>query len=76
MNIGGINQINGSIFILKPIWDEIQEKEELKPIILFDDDISGNGLYLHESGHCVKVELVKCIWWWTLSETWLINLRW
>ena len=42
----------------KPIWDEIQE-EELKPTKLFDDDISGNGLYLHKSGHCVKVEPVK-----------------
>ena len=39
-------------YILKPIWDEIQEEEELKPIKLFDDDISGNG-------HCVKVEPVK-----------------
>ena len=33
-------------YTLKPIWDEIQEEEELKPIKLFDDNISGNGLYI------------------------------
>ena len=32
-------------YILKPMWDEIQEEEELKPIKLFDDDISGDGIY-------------------------------
>ena len=41
------------------MWDEIQEEEELKPIKLFDDDISGNGIYLHKSGHRVKVEPFK-----------------
>ena len=49
-------------YILKPIWDEIQEEEEedLKPTKLFNDDTnSGNGLYLHKSGHCVKVEPVE-----------------
>ena len=54
INIDGINQINGSD-ILKPIWEEIQEEEELKPKNLFDDDVSGNGLYLHKSGHSVKL---------------------
>ena len=37
----------------------MQEDEELKPIKLFNDDISGNGLYLHKSGYCVKLEPVK-----------------
>ena len=45
--------------ILKPIWEKIQEEEELKAIKLFDDNVSGNGHYLHKSGHCVKVEPVK-----------------
>ena len=31
----------------------------MKPIKLFNDDISGNGLYLHKSGHCVKLEPVE-----------------
>ena len=53
---------------LKPIWDEIhdeeeeeeEEEEELKPINLFNDGgKSGNGLYLHKSGHCVKVKSVE-----------------
>ena len=47
-------------YILKPIWEEMQEdEEELKPRKLVNDDISGNGLYLHKSGHCVKLEPVK-----------------
>ena len=50
------NKSNKWKYILKPIWEEMQEdEEELKPIKLFNDDISGNGLYLHKSGHCVKL---------------------
>ena len=53
------NKSNKWKYILKPIWEEIQQ-EELKPIQLFHDgDVSGNGLYLHKSGHCVKVEPVE-----------------
>ena len=45
---------------MKPIWEEMQEdEEELKPRKLVNDDISGNGLYLHKSGHCVKLERVE-----------------
>ena len=54
------NKSNKWKYILKPIWEEIQEEEELEPIKLFNDDnINGSGLYLHKSGHCVKVEAVK-----------------
>ena len=52
------NKSNKWKYILKPIWEEIQQ-EELKPKRLFNNDLSGNGLYLHKSGHCVKVEPVK-----------------
>ena len=47
------------VYFQTHIWDEIQKVEEMNPIKLFDDDTSGNGLYLHKSGHCVKVEPVK-----------------
>jgi len=55
------NKSNKWKYILKPIWDEIQEEEEeeLKPTNLFEDVKSGSGLYLHKSGHCVKVEPVE-----------------
>ena len=60
------NRSNKWKYILKPIWDEIQEEEEeeeeeeLKPIKLFDDDnTKENGLYLHKSGNCVKVKTVE-----------------
>ena len=59
------NKSNKWKYILRPIWKEIQEEEEeeeeeeLKPIKLFNDDTSGNGLYLHKSDHCVKVEPVE-----------------
>ena len=58
MNIGG-NKSNKWKYILKPIWEEIQQEEELKPTKLFDNGISGNGLYLHKYGHCVKLEPVE-----------------
>ena len=59
-NIHRWNKSNKWKYILKPIWEEMQEdEEELKPIKLFNDDISGNGLYLHKSGHCVKLEPVE-----------------
>ena len=47
-------------YILRPIWMEVLEEEEqpLQPTRLFDD-ADGNGLYLHKSGHCIKVELIK-----------------
>ena len=54
------NKSNKWKYILRPIWEEMQQEEEvLKPIKLFDDGISGNGLYLHKSGHCVKLQPVE-----------------
>ncbi|MCH2421445.1 MAG: hypothetical protein MK215_05870 [Candidatus Poseidoniia archaeon] len=44
-------------YILKPIWMEVLE-EPVQPTRLFDE-ADGDGLYLHKSGHCVKVEPIK-----------------
>ena len=61
-NVHRWNKSNKWKYILKPIWEEIQEEEEeeqsVQPRRLFDD-VGGSGLYLHKSGHCVKVEAVK-----------------
>ena len=59
MNIDGWNKSNKWKYILKSIWNEIEQEEELQPLQLFNDVESGEGLYLHKSGHCVKVEPIE-----------------